>query len=106
MLELETSKEVVLTQCDIQLVGDDGILGLSQVAVGKDIARQCPVRIVVLSVVHHDLDDRRSIVILRRTRLILERIGATQGVLQLAELRVQLGSDRGKAILCIVTAGE
>ena len=48
---------------------------------------------MVLTIVHHNLHHRSSVVILRRTGLILERVGTTEGVIELTELRVQLGSD-------------
>ena len=38
------------------------------------------------TVTHQYLDDRCRIVIFRRAWLVLERIGATQGVMELAEL--------------------
>ena len=61
---------------------------------------------MVLSVVHHKLDDRSRIVILCRAWLVLERVGATQGVMEDAEGAVQLRSERGELILGIIAAAE
>ena len=106
MLKLETCKQIVLAQRHVHLVGNDGILRLRQVPVCEDVARKSPGGIMILTIVHHDLHHGSSIVVFRRTRLVLERIGATQGVVHLSELGVQLGCDRGELIFCIVTAGE
>ena len=42
MLILDASKEVMLTQRHIHLVGDDRILGLCEVAVSEDVTHHCP----------------------------------------------------------------
>ena len=93
VLELDTSEEIVLTKGSIHLIGDDGGLRLCQVTVGEDITSQSPCGEVILTVVHYDLHHRSGIVILCRTGLILERVSTTEGVVELTELRVQLGSD-------------
>ena len=72
MLVLDTCEEVVFAEGGIQFVGDDGILGLGEVAEGVYITCYRPRGIVVLSVTHHKFDDRSGIVILGRTWLVLE----------------------------------
>ena len=72
VLELETCKQVMLAQCDVHLIGDHRILRLSEVAVGEDIACERPSGVVILTIVHDDLNNWCCIAILCRTWLILE----------------------------------
>ena len=106
MLVLDAGEEVVFAEGDIHLVGDDGILCLGEVAEGVDITCYRPRGIVSLSVAHHKLDDRSGIVIFGGARLVLERVGATQRVMELAEGAVQLRSERSELILGIIAAAE
>ena len=86
VLKLNTSKEVVLTKCYVHLIGNHGILCLSQVTIGEDITRQSPCGIVVLTIGHQDFDNRSSVTIFSRTGLVLERISTTQSIVNLTEL--------------------
>ena len=97
MLVLQSTKQIVLAQVYIQLIGDDSSLGLGYILISKHIAHECPrwimriYRIRVWIVAHHDLNHWHTLAILIGTGLILERICATQGVVQFAKLTVQLG---------------
>ena len=106
MFKLNTTKQIVLAQLDVHLIGNHGGLRLGHILIGKQITRQCPRREQPLSVIHHDLNHGSRLTILITTGLILERIGATQRIMKFAELTVQFSSKRGKAILIIVTAGK
>ena len=88
MLELKTSKEVMLTESDVHLVSDNSSLRLCQVAVSEDITSVSPTGEVFLAIVHHNLHHRSSIIIFCRTWLILERICTTKSIINLTKLRV------------------
>ena len=104
MFKLQAAKQIVLTQLYVHLVGNNGILGLSLVAIGKHIAKKRPSGIMALSIAHYNLYHRRILAILIATRLILERIGGAQGIMKLTELAVQLGCKRCEMELRIIAA--
>ena len=104
VLVLQTAKQVVLTQLDIDFVGNHGSLGLGHIAISKQIAGKRPVRIMALTIAHHNLNHRYINTILVATGLVLIRVGATQGVMQLTELAIELGCYRSEAELGHITA--
>ena len=105
VLVLQSAKQIVFAQVYIQLIGDDSSLGLGYILIGKHIAHECP-RWIMSLLLHHDLNHWHTLAILIATRLILERICATQGVVQFAKLTVQLGCKRCKTELSDIAARE
>ena len=106
VLILQSGKEVVLTQRDIHLIGDDGGLGLCQVAVGVQVACQSPAGEVILPVAHDNFNDGIALAVFVGAWLVLERVGAAKRIAPNTELTVQLSGKRRKAVLGIVAAGE
>ena len=96
----------MLAQRDVHLIGDDGGLGLCQVAVGVEVACQGPAGEVILSVAHDNFNDGIALAVFVGAWLVLERVGAAKRVAPDTELTVQLSSKRRKAVLGIVAAGE
>ena len=106
VLVLQSAKQIVFAQMYVQLIGDNSSLGLGHILICKHIASERPRWIMSLVIAHHDLNHWHTLAILIGTWLILERICATQSVVQFAELTVQLGSKRGKTELSDIAARQ